>query len=323
MRPKEGVRLPTKKSFIMLQRILSQASSSVLQSLTGLSRREFDHLLIAFALAWQEAEALRWRGRPRRRQAGGGRKGWLPTLADKLFFILFYVRQYPVQRVQAVMFGMNKSQADEWIHRLLPVLESSLGHEIALPLRPCSSMEEMLAKCPELIYWLDGTERQINRPQDAELQKTHYSGKKKRHTIKNTVVSDSKRRIVFLGDTKEGKRHDKQLAEDDSPPFPAKSRVGADSGYQGYHSTGLTVTTPMKKPRGGELTEDEKAINRRLSQLRVVVENSLCGTKINRIVHDIFRGRKKGFDDHAMVISVGLHNFRCDHRASAKMKQAA
>ena len=110
----------------MLQRILSHASSPALQSLTGLSRREFDRLLVSFDRAWQEAEANRWAEKKRRRRAGGGRKGLIPTAADKLLFILVYVRQYPVQRVQAVLFGMNKSQADEWIHRLLPVLERAL-----------------------------------------------------------------------------------------------------------------------------------------------------------------------------------------------------
>lgn len=247
----------------MLQRILTTASSSALKSVTGLSRREFDCLLEVFSQAWQEKEASRWKGRIRLRHAGGGRKGWLPTAADKLLFILFYVRLYPVIRAQAVFFGMNKSQADEWVHRLLPILERALGHAVALPLRKGASMEEMRAKCPELLYWLDGTERPIRRPKDADRQKQFYSGKKKRHTVKNTVVADSARKIVFLGETVEGKRHDKQAVVDDEPPFPLNSIAGADSGYQGYNPAGVFVTTPIKKPPGGELGEEEKAANRR------------------------------------------------------------
>ena len=136
-------------------------------------------------------------------------------------------------------------------------------------------------------------------------------------------MADSKRRIVFLGATVEGKRHDKRLVEEDAPPFPAQSRVGADSGYEGYHPPGVIVTTPLKKPRGGELTEEEKSVNRRFSHFRVVVENSLGGTKMNRIVHDTFRGRKSGFDDRAMRVSVGLHNYRCAKRAKTTLQQAA
>ena len=307
----------------MLQRILSTSSSSVLQSLIGVSRPEFDQLLVSFAQSWQQAEISRRFGHPWYRRVGGGRKGCLPTPTEKLLFILFYVRQYPVQRVQAILFGMQKSQADEWIHRLLPILETALGKKMALPLRPGTSMEEMCARCPELLFWLDGTERPINRPKDANRQKTHYSGKKKRHTVKNTVIANSKRRIIFLGKTVEGKRHDKQLAEDDSPPFPENSHAGADSGYQGYHPPGVSVTTPIKKPRGGELTEEETNVNYRFSQLRVIVENSLGGTKINRIAHDIFRGRKTGFDDQAILVSVGLHNYRCDQRTKIRTQLVA
>jgi hypothetical protein len=307
----------------MLQRILTTTSSSVLQSMLGVSRREFDLLLISFTRAWQDAEAVRRRRMPLRRQPGGGRLGSVPTVAAKLLFILFYVRHYPVQRVQAVFFGMEKTQVNEWIHRLLPVLEAALGYEVALPLRSGASLEQMLQDCPDLLFWLDATERPIQRPKDPDRQTSRYSGKKKRHTIKNTVVADSKRRIVFLGATVEGKRHDKQLVEDDAPPFPEQSRAGADSGYEGYHPPGVTVTTPMKKPRGGELTEEEKGVNRRCSHFRVVVEHALGGTKINRIVHDTFRGRKSGFDDQAMLVSVGLHNYRCAKRAKTPLQQVA
>jgi hypothetical protein len=39
-------------------------------------------------------------------------------------------------------------------------------------------------------FFHDGTERPINRPQDPEEQELYYSGKQKRHTLKNDVVID-------------------------------------------------------------------------------------------------------------------------------------
>jgi len=98
--------------------------------------------------------------------------------------------------------------------------------------------------------------------------------------------------------------------------------VRADTGYQGYHPPWVAVTTPVNTLPGGELTE-EKALNRRLSQMRVVVENTLCGTKINRIIQEPFRGRKAGCADRALLVSVGLHIFRCDQRSMAKQTQTA
>lgn len=306
----------------MLQRILTTKSSSTLSALTGLNRKEFDRLLVSFSRAYQQHEEARRKGLRRRREPGGGRKGAIPTPAEKLLFILFYVRHYPVQRVQAVLFGMGPAQAWEWGHRLLPVLEPALGHECALPLRKGATMVEVLERCPGLEYWVDATERPIPRPQDAERQRQDYSGKKKRHTVKNTVVTPQQgRRVLYLGETVEGKRHDKQLAEDDAPPFPDGSRVGGDSGYQGWTVAGGTVTTPLKKPRGGELTAEEKAMNRQLSQMRVRVEHVMAGMKELRMAHDIFRGRTMGDDDRVMVMAAGRYNYRCGVRDQARQAQ--
>jgi hypothetical protein len=52
----------------------------------------------------------------------------LLTAADKLLFILFYYKLYPIQEVQGFFFGFGKAQANEypighrWIQRLTPVV---------------------------------------------------------------------------------------------------------------------------------------------------------------------------------------------------------
>jgi hypothetical protein len=162
----------------MLQHILTTTSSPVLQSMTGLNRKEFNQLVLSFGKAWDAEQEARWENIQRQRKAGGGRKGVLHTIEEKLLFILFYIRHYPVQRLQAILFGMNKTQANRWILRLLPMLEQALGYEVALPLRPGATMEELLKLCPELFFWIDGTERPIPRPKDNERQKKYYSEKK-------------------------------------------------------------------------------------------------------------------------------------------------
>jgi hypothetical protein len=77
------------------------------------------------------------------------------------------------------MFGFDRSCAHDWVHRLLPVLETALGYKQALPIRQLHSMEEFLEKfsgIKEVIF--DGTERPVQRPKDSDKQKKHYSGKK-------------------------------------------------------------------------------------------------------------------------------------------------
>ena len=280
-----------------------------------MTRAEFTRLLPAFTQAYTEAMAAEQTKQVRRRRPGGGRRGQLPLDAEKLLFILVYVTQYPVQELQGLLFGIGQSQASAWALRLFPVLQAALGRELALPARKTATLEDLQAQCPDLVFLLDATERQIPRPTDAERQTACYSGKKKRHTLKNTVVTDATgRKIVFLGATTAGSRHDKRLAEEDAPPFPPGSRVPSDSGYQGYAVEGVSVLTPFKKPRGGELTAEEKAVNTRLSQHRIPVEHAIGGMKQARILRDPFRNRAAELADTAIVVAAGLYNFKCQLR---------
>jgi len=280
-----------------------------------MTRAEFARLLPAFAQAYADVLATERARTVRRRRPGGGRRGQLPLDAEKLLFILVYVTQYPVQELQGLLFGIGQSQASAWALRLLPVLQAALGRELALPARKTATLDELKAQCPDLVFLLDATERPIPRPQDAARQTACYSGKKKRHTLKNTVVANATgRKVVFLGETTAGSRHDKRLAEDDAPPFPPGSRVPGDSGYQGYTVEGVSVLTPLKKPRGGVLTTDEKALNTQLSRHRIPVEHAIGGLKVARMLRDPFRNRADGVADTAIVVGAGLYNFKCHLR---------
>lgn len=289
---------------------------SVLKAFTGLTPKAFARLLPAFAQAYGADLDRRdqARVRPRQRRRGGGRQGALPTLANKLLFILFYFKFYPVQVVQGYFFGMGQPQANEWIHRLTPILNEALGYERQLPARQTRDVETILAACPGLEFIIDGTERPIRRPQDKDRQRQYYSGKKKRHTVKNNVVSDKRtRKIKVLSPTCEGKKHDKTLADEQALTFPPGSKLWQDTGFQGYAPEHVFIFQPKKKPKGGELTREEKALNAIISSTRIRVEHSIGGVKVYHIVRDIFRNMRAGFDDLVMETACGLHNWRVDH----------
>lgn len=63
---------------------------------------------------------------------------------------------------------------------------------------------------------IDGTERPIARPKDAERQKEHYSGKKRRHTRKHLAAVDEGKRVLVLSEAREGKVHDKRLLDEEA-----------------------------------------------------------------------------------------------------------
>jgi IS5 family transposase len=84
--------------------------------------------------------------------------------------------------------------------------------------------------------------------------------------------------------------------------------VLADSGYQGLQKLHEKSETPRKKPRRGELTDEQKRSNRELARRRVVVEHVIRSLKIFRIVAERYRNRRKRFAIRFNLIA-GLHNY--------------
>ena len=67
----------------------------------------------------------------------------LPTMADKLLFILTYFKQNPIQEVQGQLFGMSQSNANKWIHLLHAVLNHALADQELLPARTAEEFAAM------------------------------------------------------------------------------------------------------------------------------------------------------------------------------------
>ena len=83
-----------------------------------------------------------------------------------------------------------------------------------------------------------------------------------------------------------------------------------DTGYQGYRPDGVDLKQPIKKPKGKELSDDQKEYNRLISQVRVRVEHAIGSMKRYRIVKDECRLRKNKFVHSVLHTCAALHNFR-------------
>jgi hypothetical protein len=98
-----------------------------LRSMTGLTEAEFTVLLPYFEQAF--VTYMRERtidGQPRTsRRYSTYETCPLPTMADKLLFILSYLKQNPIQELQGQLFGMSQSNTNTWIHLLHPVLNQA------------------------------------------------------------------------------------------------------------------------------------------------------------------------------------------------------
>ena len=283
-------------------------------ALTGYTVEEFQALLQDFETgfgSYVQTHTLNGEERTKRKYSTY-KNSPLPTIEDKLLFISIYLKQAATQELHGTLFGMSQPKANVWIHLLLPLVKCALAIAGELPVRDIAQLD--LSEEKQTLFFHDGTERPINRPKDKEDQKTYYSGKKKQHTVKNNVIIDDTCKILFLTPTCEGKKHDKRIADEAGYTFPEGSTVYQDTGFQGFRPEGVLIVQPKKKPRGGELTSDEKAENRRISSIRIRVEHAIGGVKRYRIVKDKLRNWKQGFRDLVMETCCGLHNFRLNFR---------
>jgi hypothetical protein len=297
---------------------------SAMISMTGLTKSEFDSLLPVFEKAEKDyVMEVHDKNKKRKRMPGGGRKPKLQSVGERLFFILFYLKTYPLQQVIAVCFGLSLSQSNYWIHRLSDILKRALGKGSYLSERDPATLEGALKKCLELSFIIDGTERKIQRPKQQENQKRYYSGKKKGHTVKNNIIANVvSRKAVYLSGTYEGKKHDKKIADEENPIFPKGSILFKDTGFQGYEPENTTCYQPAKKPRGKNMSLEDRFFNKMISGVRIIVEHVISGIKRMRIVKDVFRNTKNGFSDLVMEIACGLHNLRETFRAPDRTPKA-
>jgi hypothetical protein len=291
----------------------------LMAALTGSALQEFYELLPKFEEEWIKKKKEEHEKKCKMRKWGGGSKGFLPTIERKLFFILFYYKCYPTYDLASVIFDCDRSQACRRQFDLTKALERTLGRKAVLPQRQMKSLEDFFRAFPEAKeVFIDGTERPIQRPKSEKRQKDNYSGKKKRHTRKNLIISDKEKWIGFLSDTANGKEHDFTIIKLHAPPdnMPKDIVKHLDLAFKGFAEQfpGHSVSMPEKKPRTKELDPAIKEQNKQKSSVRVLAEHALGGVKRLRIVSDVFRGRKKDFDDTVMLISCGLWNYHLTAR---------
>ena len=284
-----------------------------MKAMTGVSYKEFTDLAPIF----ERAERVHRENKPNRmRKAGGGRKGHLKTVEEKLFYILFYIKTYPTFDIMAFFFGKGRGRSCETAHLYLELLEKALGEKIVLPACRIGSIEEFIRLFPEVRdVFPDGTERRMQRPKNAKQNKRHYSGKKKAHTRKNIVMADGNKRILLVSPTKPGRRHDKRLSDRISliEHIPKDVGIWTDSGFQGIERCHPNAFVAKRGRKNRPLTDEEKQENHIISSLRVGVEHAIGGMKRFRACYDVLRNRIGRFDDRVVVVAAGLWNYHLQH----------
>ena len=293
-----------------------QNNEKSFRSLTGYSHEQFLALLPCFEEAHNEYLTnydMKGKYRNGQRSFIIYKNSPLPTVADRLFFIMVYLKNNPLQEYHAACFGMDQKHCNSFIRVLYRILEQCLRDADVMPAETQKEFRKLLETqpCEEGLPILlhDGTEREIPRPVDPDEQKENYSGKKKKHTVKNAIVITACCLILFVSESVCGKTHDKKIA-DTMYSFPYPCLLYQDTGYQGYKPEGVVIFQPKKKPPGKERTPEDKEYNRQISSFRVRVEHVIGSAKRMRIVKDECRLRADNFVGRIFRTCAAMHNFR-------------
>jgi hypothetical protein len=280
----------------------------------------------------------------RKRQAGAGRS-CDQSVVIRVATVLTYLRLHAPQIPISLLYGMTQADRSRDLRRILPAIQRAL---------PCPAVwnvleegqeltaTELLAFTDQLRLLIDATEQRISRPGENETRKEYYSGKKKQFTLKTQLVANEEHLIEAISAAVPGAQHDKTLSDQlrTIDRLPDGCEAEADKGYQGLDKqvalvktidpqTGeiqdlarLTVHTPHKKPKGGELSEEQKAFNALLNSIRVRVEHCIGWLKNWAILATRFRCA------HAIYTSIlctiaGLVNLQTKRWKAAKASNSA
>src|SRR5215211_4572190 len=310
-------------------------------SVTGMNLHQFQTLLPQFTHASNKFEQRRKRkvvrtGRKRLRGMGGGAQ-FANSLPDRLLMLLLYYRLYLTQEFMTLLFkAEDKSVICRSIQLMRPVFElvlpvperarqqilSLAAKEQKRRQKRIGSVEEFRQAYPELTFIIDGVEQPKRKPKAPAKRKSDYSGKKKRHTLKQIVIATPSGIIVDQSPSVGGRPHDFKVFKDDHAARSLcdefkdyRVTMYGDSGFDGMGDMNLPLTVRLNERarRNHPLTRKQKELNRLRSSTRIKIEHTFSRRKKYGIASDIYRNRDEDYDQ-TMNIVAGLVNLRAYDR---------
>lgn len=254
--------------------------------LIGIDVAQLEQLITQAELMYNQKSQRLERQKKRINKKGGGRKIKLST-KEQILLTLIYLRHAISFQLLGIQFGISESAAHYIFHRWLPIIIEILPASLLSQVKNSESdtefVKEILAQI-ELI--VDSWEQDRERPSEYEAQKKFYSGKKKRHTIKNQlIVLPNGKDIVDVVAGKPGPKSDINIFRESKNKFEPSQKFSGDKAYEGASQ----ITTPQKKPKGGVLTSLEKENNKHLAKTRIVVEHIIRLVKNFKAAGERFR----------------------------------
>jgi hypothetical protein len=283
------------------------------KSFTGLTVQEFDEIYDEITKRYVKHEIQRLSKRKyRKRDIGAGRHFTLDT-RDRFLMLLVYYRLYITYTLAGFLFDLDQSN----IYRDIQKIESLIRKCVPIPqkiynkTKRLRTPEDIEKYFPGFMAFTDCTEQQIPRPVDKNKRKMYYSGKKKRHTVKNQLMVNNRGHILHKVGYKNGRKHDYDIYKNNYPVIPKEVVNVVDLGYLGIETDfpEQLSSIPNRKKRNLERSREEKEHNKNHSKKRIVIEHTICRLKKYRIMSDIFRNKLRKYNKVSDIVA-GLVNYR-------------
>lgn len=252
----------------------------IFPKVTGLTVSEFDTLVDDLLPRYVAAEEKRLQRPDRQRDIGAGRKFELEA-RDQLLVVIVWLRIYPTGDVLGYLFGISAPTVSRIQTRVLPLLEQAGRDTMRLPdpgRKRRRQWSELLQMIPELSVVVDTFEQAVQRPRDTDDANSHYSGKKKTHTLKSQVTVDAHTGYICdIADSVRGPTADIKVLEASGllDALPDDVGVAGDLAYITLRQLRPNGYAPYRKPRGKPRPVADVIFNRVFSHFRIIVEHTI------------------------------------------------
>ena len=269
------------------------------QRLIGLEYSQLQQLIQNAEKVHEQKQALLEEKKIRIIGKGGGRKQKL-SIQEQIILTLIYLRHMTTFQLLGIQFGISESTANATFNYWLPLLRNLLPSSLLEQVKKNAADYEIIQeKLTEYELIVDSYEQVRERPGDNQEQEEYYSGKKCNHTFKCQIITlPNAKDIVDVIAAEPGPKSDITLFREYRSRFHPDQKFKGDLAYIGED----LIDTPIKKPRNGELTIEQKEENTKFASKRIFVEHRIRSVKIFRTAQERFRLNSKKYEQVVLTI---------------------
>jgi len=108
-------------------------------------------------------------------------------------------------------------------------------------------------------------------------------------------LTDKVSGLILMTCFSSGKTSDLRLLQASKLSLSDTVTCSGDAGYQGMHKLFVGSKVPVKKPKKGTLTQEQKRSNREQRRERVCIEHTMRRLKVFKILSYRYRNHRKRF----------------------------